>query len=63
MPGADRMSPRELREVRMVAVVIGLHALGFHILIALAVPHHHGLGAWAPATVGMGGRSPRSFHR
>jgi len=38
----------------MVAVVIGLHALGFFILIALVAPHHYALGTSGAFTVGIG---------
>jgi high-affinity nickel-transport protein len=38
----------------MVAVVIGLHVLGFFILIALVAPHHYALGRSGAFTVGIG---------
>ena len=38
----------------MAAVVIGLHALGFFILIALVAPHHYALGTSGAFTVGIG---------
>jgi high-affinity nickel-transport protein len=38
----------------MVAVVVGLHALGFFVLIALVAPHHYALGASGAFTVGIG---------
>jgi nickel/cobalt transporter (NiCoT) family protein len=38
----------------MVAVVLGLHALGFFILIALVVPHHYALGTSGAFTIGIG---------
>ena len=38
----------------MVAVVVGLHALGFFILIALVAPHHYALGTSGAFTVGIG---------
>src|SRR6202140_1746323 len=38
----------------MAAVVIGLHALGFFILIALVAPHHYRLGGGGAFTVGLG---------
>jgi high-affinity nickel-transport protein len=38
----------------MAAVVLGLHAVGFFLLIALVVPHHYRLGASGAFTVGVG---------
>jgi high-affinity nickel-transport protein len=38
----------------MVAVVVGLHVVGFFILIALVVPHHYALGTSGAFTVGIG---------
>ncbi len=38
----------------MGAVVIGLHALGFFLLIALVAPHHYRLGASGAFAVGTG---------
>jgi high-affinity nickel-transport protein len=38
----------------MAAVVIGLHALGFFLLIALVAPHHYRLGASGAFAVGTG---------
>jgi high-affinity nickel-transport protein len=38
----------------MAAVVVGLHALGFFILIALVAPHHYALGTSGAFTVGIG---------
>jgi high-affinity nickel-transport protein len=38
----------------MAAVVLGLHALGFFLLIALVAPHHYRLGASGAFTVGVG---------
>jgi len=38
----------------MVAVVVGLHALGFFILIALVAPRHYALGTSGAFTVGIG---------
>jgi high-affinity nickel-transport protein len=38
----------------MAAVVLGLHAIGFFLLIALVAPHHYRLGASGGFTVGVG---------
>jgi nickel/cobalt transporter (NiCoT) family protein len=38
----------------MVGVVIGLHAVGFFVLLALVAPHHYHLGASGGFTVGLG---------
>jgi high-affinity nickel-transport protein len=38
----------------MAAVVLGLHALGFSLLIALVAPRHYRLGASGAFTVGLG---------
>ena len=38
----------------MAAVVIGLHAVGLFILIAVVAPHHYQLGASGGFTVGLG---------
>jgi high-affinity nickel-transport protein len=38
----------------MAAVVLGLHAAGFFILIVLVAPHHYMLGASGSFTVGIG---------
>ena len=38
----------------MAAVVIGLHAVGFFILIAVVAPHHYRLGSSGAFTVGLG---------
>ena len=49
------LSPHEWRRVgAMAAVVVGLHALGFFILIALVAPHHYTLGTSGAFTVGIG---------
>jgi nickel/cobalt transporter (NiCoT) family protein len=49
------LTPQEWRRVAaMVAVVLGLHALGFFILIALVAPHHYALGSPGAFTVGIG---------
>jgi high-affinity nickel-transport protein len=42
------------RVAAMVAVVVGLHVLGFFILIALVAPHHYALGTSGAFTVGIG---------
>ena len=38
----------------MAAVVVGLHAVGFFLLIALVAPHHYRLGASGAFAVGTG---------
>jgi high-affinity nickel-transport protein len=38
----------------MAAVVIGLHVVGFFILIAVVAPHHYRLGSSGAFTVGLG---------
>jgi high-affinity nickel-transport protein len=38
----------------MGAVVVGLHVLGFFVLLALVVPRHYSLGASGAFTVGIG---------
>jgi high-affinity nickel-transport protein len=38
----------------MAAVVVGLHIVGFAILIALVAPHRYALGASGTFTVGVG---------
>jgi nickel/cobalt transporter (NiCoT) family protein len=38
----------------MTLFVIGLHAVGFFLLIAVAAPHHHGLGRTGGFVVGTG---------
>jgi high-affinity nickel-transport protein len=49
------LTPREWRRMgAIVAVVAGLHALGFFILIALVAPHHYVLGKSGAFTVGIG---------
>ena len=50
-----RLDRRERRAaLGMAAVVVGLHAAGFFILIALVAPHHYRLGASGTFTVGLG---------
>jgi high-affinity nickel-transport protein len=45
----------ELRTIAlMAAVVVGLHAVGFFILIAVVAPHHYRLGSSGGFTVGLG---------
>jgi high-affinity nickel-transport protein len=49
------LTPEEWRRVAaMVAVIFGLHALGFFILIALVAPRHYPLGGSGVFTVGIG---------
>ena len=38
----------------MASVVIGLHAVGFFILITVVAPHHYRLGSSGAFTVGLG---------
>jgi nickel/cobalt transporter (NiCoT) family protein len=52
---AAALTPREWRRVgAMVAVVVGLHVLGFVVLIAVVAPHHYMLGTSGALTVGIG---------
>ncbi len=49
------LTGREWRTISfMAAVVIGLHAIGFFILIAVVVPHHYRVGSSGAFTVGLG---------
>ncbi len=49
------LTGREWRGVAgMAGVVIGLHVVGFFILIAVVAPHHYRLGAPGAFTVGLG---------
>jgi high-affinity nickel-transport protein len=49
------LTGREWRTVgSMAAVVIGLHAVGLFILIAVVAPHHYRLGSSGAFTVGLG---------
>ncbi|HEY1510442.1 MAG TPA: HoxN/HupN/NixA family nickel/cobalt transporter [Solirubrobacteraceae bacterium] len=48
----DRGQRRTL--VMMIAVVVGLHVLGFATLIALVAPSHYKLGASGTFTIGIG---------
>ena len=49
------LTGRERRSVAMmVAVVVGLHAVGFFILIALVAPHHYRLGTTGGFSIGLG---------
>src|SRR5207245_6273197 len=49
------LTPEEWRRVAaMAAVVVGLHLLGFFILVALVAPHHYALGKSGAFTVGIG---------
>jgi high-affinity nickel-transport protein len=53
MKGA--LTPMEWRRVgAMAAVVLGLHAVGFFILIVLVAPHHYSLGQSGAFTIGLG---------
>jgi nickel/cobalt transporter (NiCoT) family protein len=53
-----RRAPLTRREWRSLAgmggVVVGLHVLGFVILIAVVAPHHYALGSSGAFTVGLG---------
>jgi high-affinity nickel-transport protein len=52
---AAALTHQEWRRVgAMLTVVLGLHALGFFILIALVAPHHYALGTSGAFTVGVG---------
>jgi high-affinity nickel-transport protein len=49
------LSPNEWHTVAgMAAVVIGLHAVGFFVLIAVVAPHRYQLGSSGAFTVGLG---------
>jgi high-affinity nickel-transport protein len=49
------LEARQWRTVAMMAtVVLGLHAVGFFLLIAVVAPHHHRLGASGAFAVGTG---------
>jgi high-affinity nickel-transport protein len=50
-----RLTRREWRALGgMGAVVLGLHVIGFVILIAVVAPHHYALGSSGAFTVGLG---------
>jgi nickel/cobalt transporter (NiCoT) family protein len=49
------LTPREWRRVAALgAVILGLHAVGFFILVALVVPEHHSLGTQGGFGLGIG---------
>jgi len=49
------LTPQEWRRAgALAAVVIGLHAVGFFILLALVVPHHYSLGTSGVFGLGIG---------
>ena len=49
------LTAAEWRRAGLLAtVVVGLHALGFFILIALVIPHHYGLGESGVFGLGIG---------
>jgi high-affinity nickel-transport protein len=51
----DSMDPAQWRALAaMSVVVIGLHVVGFVILLALVVPHHYRLGASGAFAIGTG---------
>ena len=50
-----KLNPHEWRMVAgMAAVVVGLHVIGFFILIALVAPHHYRLGPSGGFGIGLG---------
>jgi high-affinity nickel-transport protein len=52
---SDRLSPGEWRTIAgMAGAVIGLHLLGFFLLVVLVAPHHYRLGASGGFTIGLG---------
>ncbi|HEX5146733.1 MAG TPA: HoxN/HupN/NixA family nickel/cobalt transporter [Conexibacter sp.] len=52
---AAALTPAEWRRAAALAVVVvGLHVLGFFILLALVVPHHYSLGASGAFGLGVG---------
>jgi high-affinity nickel-transport protein len=55
--GAMRSSldPAQWRSVALMAfVVLGLHVIGFGLLIFLVIPHHYKLGASGAFAIGTG---------
>jgi nickel/cobalt transporter (NiCoT) family protein len=65
--GSGRLGSSRLRRVRgcldrgqwrtvglMSAVVLGLHAVGFFLLVTVVAPHHHGLGGSSAIALGTG---------
>ncbi|HET6868978.1 MAG TPA: HoxN/HupN/NixA family nickel/cobalt transporter [Solirubrobacteraceae bacterium] len=51
----SRLTPGEWRTVvGMAGAVLGLHVLGFFLLIVLVAPHHYRLGASGGFTIGLG---------
>jgi high-affinity nickel-transport protein len=55
MRGIGGLQPPERRSLAgMAAVVLGLHAVGFFILIALVAPHHYRIGGAGTLSVGLG---------
>jgi high-affinity nickel-transport protein len=49
------LTPRECRTIAgMAGAVIGLHAIGFFILIVLVAPHHYHLGPSGGFSIGLG---------
>jgi nickel/cobalt transporter (NiCoT) family protein len=49
------LTAREWRDIGgMTFVVVGLHVVGFVILIAIVAPHHYGLGSSGAFSVGLG---------
>ena len=46
--------PERRRLGAMAAVVLGLHAVGFFVLIVLVAPHHYRLGQSGAFTIGIG---------
>jgi len=56
-----KLNPAERRTVAgMAGVVIGLHLIGFFILIVLVAPHHYRLGASGGFSIGLGLTATRS---
>jgi high-affinity nickel-transport protein len=50
-----KLSPTEWRTVvSMAGVVVGLHVIGFFILIVLVAPHHYHLGPSGGFSIGLG---------
>jgi high-affinity nickel-transport protein len=51
----DALEPGQWRTVAMMGtVVLGLHAIGFFLLVALVAPHHYRLGTTGAFAVGTG---------
>ena len=53
------LTPAEWRRAgALAAVVLGLHVVGFFLLLAIVAPHHYDLGASGAFGVGIMVRAP-----